>query len=304
LRFCSLSIHKESNMSTRRVVWSLGIALCVAGLAWADNTEQVADYKAQAETLLAKADFDGALEAYGKAAKADTGNTECREAYAVLRRVIKMREAVAKETNPERLAAVSSALRAFYYEREVYSEALALDQKTFEREKSADSAAALAQSQLQMGQTAEAEATIAQIAADQMTPDLLLLKAIAVARQGRTDEAKAVLADFKAPENSSPALFYNLACAHAQAGDAEAALKWLVQAFENIPPSRLDMFKSRASADKDLASLTDNPGFALALKTESKVKESSCSGGTSCGSCPSRTKCGSGTSTASGGDKK
>ncbi len=291
-------------MSIRRVAWSLGIALCVAGLTWADNTEQAADYKAQAEALLAKADFDGALEVYGKAAKADTTNTECREAYAVLRRVIKMREAVEKETNPERLAAMTSALRSFYYEREIYSEALALDQKTFEREKSADSAADLAHTHLQMGQTAEAETTIARIAADQMTPDLLLLKAIAVARQGRTDEAKAVLADFKVPENPSPALFYNLACAHAQAGDAEAALKWLVQAFENIPPSRLETFKAQASTDKDLAPLKDNPGFAVALKTESKVKESGCSGGTSCGNCPSRAKCGSGTATASGGDKK
>lgn len=291
-------------MCTRRVVWSLGIVLCVAGFAWADSAEQAAVYKAEAEALLAKADFDGALEAYAKAAKTDTANTEYRATYAVLRRIIKMREAVTKETNPERLATVTLALRAFYYEHDLYNEALVLDQKTFEREKSAESAANLAQTQLQLGQNAEVEATVGQIATDQMTPDLLLVKAIAAARQGRTDEARTVLADLKVPEKASPLLYYNLACAHAQAGDAETALKWLVQAFENIPPSRLEAVKTRASEDKDLASLTANPGFAVALKTESKITESGCSGGTSCGSCPSRNKCGGGTATASGGEKK
>ncbi len=291
-------------MSTRRVVCSLGIVFCVVGWAWADNAQPVADYKAQAEALLAKADFDGALAVYGNAAKADTSNTECREAYAVLRRVIKMRETVAKETNPERLAAASAALRAFYLEHEIYGEALALDQKTFEREKSADAAAHLAQTQLELGQNTEAEATIAQIAADQTTFELRLLKAIAMARQGRTEEAGALLSDIQAPENPSPGVCYNMACAYAQAGDAEAALKWLVQAFENIPPSRLEAVKARASADKDLASLTTHPGFAAALKTESKVKESGCSGGTSCGSCPSRAKCSSGTATPCGDNEK
>lgn len=276
-----------------RTVVAVGCVLALAGPAWAGAADKAAAFAAEGDGLLGKADFEGALKAYAQAAKADSQNPDYRQQYAVLRRIIKMRQSVDKETNPEKWAGIVRGLRAFYYDRDIYPEALALDQKVHAKTGTPESASALAQSQLQMGLNAEAAATLSSIDETAATPESRVLLGIALARQGDIDQAKAVAAKIEIPKGTPPILFYNTACLHALIGDSDSAMTLLTRCFENTPPSRLDNIKERAKTDEDLTTLVASADFADVLETKSKVKESSCSGGTSCGGCPSRSKCAS-----------
>lgn len=56
------------------------------------------------------------------------------------------------------------------------------------------------------------------------------------------------------PDN--PSLLYNLACAEALAGDAEAAIEHLRRAVELKPE-----YAREAAQDEDFASIRDHPAF-------------------------------------------
>ncbi len=267
----------------------------------AGATEKAAQLAASGEALLANADFDGALKAYAKAAKTDAENQEYRQTYAVIRRVIKMRPGVDNEKNPVKWEQSVRALRAFYYEHGVFGEALTLDQKVYARMNTADTATQLAETQLAMGLNRDVAATIRGIDPAKTSPQARAYLGIALARQGELDEARAVAKGIQIPDAATPALYYDLACLHALIGDTAGALGMLTRCFENTPPSRLASFKNFARQDADLSKAVASADFATVLETESKVKESSCSGGTSCGSCPSRAHCGGGKSTKAPG---
>jgi tetratricopeptide (TPR) repeat protein len=288
--------------SSRNHAWVLvlaALALACASTAEAAPVEKAAELAASGDMLLAQADFKGALSAYAQAAKTDTENLEYRQTYAMIRRVIKMRPAVDKEKNPAKWEQTVRGLRAFYYEHAIYSEALELDRTVHARLATEASAGDLAETQLTLGLDAEAVATIEAVDAEARTPRTHVLLGIALARQGKMDEAKAVASGIETPEGAWPAFYYDLARLHSLIGDADAATRLLGTCFERTPPSRLAASKDRARIDKDLSAAVASAGFAKVLDTKSKVKESGCSGGTTCGSCPSKAKCGSSTKSAS-----
>jgi tetratricopeptide (TPR) repeat protein len=280
-------------MIARRSLWivAAGLVGLMPVMALAGAAETAAALVAQGKGLLAKADFEGALKAYAEAAKTDSQNQDYRQQYAVLRRVIQMREGVDKETNDEKWRGTVAGLRAFYYGNDLYGEALALDRKAHTKLKNADSASALAQTQLQMGQNAEAAVTLSALDEKSATPQSQVLLGIALARQGKNDEAKALAGKIETPKEGMPGLLYDLASLHALTGDTAGAAALLTRCFENTPPSRVDAFKATAKQDKDLASMVASADFAKALETTSKVKESACTGGSNCGSCPSKGSC-------------
>ena len=288
-------------MIVRRVLWIVvaGLVGLMPVVALAGAAETAAALVVDAKALLVKADFEGALKAYAQAAKTDSQNQDYRQQYSVLRRVVDMRKAVDKETNDEKWRGTVAGLRAFYYQNDLYGEALALDSKAHGKLKNAESASSLAQTQLQMGRNAEAAATLSALDEKTATPQSQVLLGIALARQGKNDEAKAVAGKIETPKEGMPGLLYDLACLHALTGDTAGAAALLTRCFENTPPSRVDAFKTTAKQDKDLSSMVASADFAKALETASKVKESACSGGSNCGSCPSKSGCSTASKSAS-----
>jgi hypothetical protein len=84
-----------------------------------------------------------------------------------------------------------------------------------------------------------------------------------------------------------------VARANVSVGNDNQALDLLTRCFEATPPSRLEVLKSHARKTPEFVSLASTPQFAEVLKTESKIAESKCSGGSSCAGCPMRGQCAS-----------
>ena len=258
----------------------------------ATTPEQAAEYSRSARELLAQGDFDGALDQLGAAAKADPKHTEHRRELAVLRAVIRARESIVSEVDAARWEQLARALRAYYHEHGIFGEALELDGQLHARLGTAESAAMLAESRLALKRNAAALETLGEFDASALTPRGRSLMALATARLGRADDAARLVRECTDPGCADAAVMFDLACAHSLLGDQTAAANHLIAAFEHTPPSRLDALKNLARRRADLKPLSQTDLFVPALATKSRVKESGCSGGSSCGKCPSRGTCG------------
>ncbi len=242
-------------------------------------------------TLLQKGDFEGALEAFTTAAKADPDNDEYRQQAALVRRVIALRDRLDKEEDAELWVRMATSLHGFYHQRKVYSEALTLDQRIHARLNNGDSAAMLARTQLALSKDSAAASLLRDVQPDQVTPEIKALYGIALARQGQAEAASALAESVELPKDPDPQLLFDLACLRASVGDTKEALPLLQRSFELTPPSRLASAKTAARECPDLVTLKDGEAFAAVLETESQVKESGCSSGASCGKCPMQAKC-------------
>jgi tetratricopeptide (TPR) repeat protein len=246
---------------------------------------------AKGEALLAKGDFAAALQSYAAAAKADRDNQEYMQHYAMLRRIVDMRSRLETEQNAERWDYLAKALRAFYLSERIYPELLKLDREVHARLGSADSATLLAETQLAVGQNAEAAKLLAALEPGKATPMTQTLRGVALARTGKTDEAKQIAKDVEVPADAGPRMAYAAARFYAAVGDSAKALQWLQTCFEVTLPSMADSYKSHAKGCADFAALAASPEFARVLETKSKIPESKCSGGSSCANCPMSGKC-------------
>jgi len=269
------------------------VALVWSGLAWAGPAEDAAKSFSQGNDLLAKADFDAALKAYATAARTDGSKNDYRQQYSLLRRVISLREALATEKNAGKWETTARALREFYHANKVYSEALSLDQQIHAKLDSAESAIMLAQSQLAADKNEDAEKLLSGLNEKKITAHSRVLLAVAMARQGKVDQAKPVLEKclLTKDDQANPTLLFDQARAKTLVGDSDGALAALSRSLEMTRPSQLEATRLYAKNSKDFEKIAQGPGFATALKTESKVKESGCSGGASCGSCKSKGSC-------------
>ena len=246
---------------------------------------------AKGEAALAKADFAAAMASFAAAAKADLDNREYLQHYLMVRRVMDLRARLESAETPRQWEQIAAALRAFYMGEQLYSEALALDKKIHERINTATSAMMLADTQLAMNLNADAVRLLSSVEKDKSTSATRALLGIALARTGKTAEAKQLASSVTLPEEGDPGLYYLAARLQALTGDAAKASDLLKRGFEQTPPSQLDGFKAHAKANPDLASLAAAPTFAAALAVQSKIAESKCSGGSSCANCPMKGKC-------------
>ncbi|MCP4248784.1 MAG: hypothetical protein GY778_17205 [bacterium] len=280
---------------TRRRRWMLGAILAGVsawpGAVWADSSDRAAESIDRGLALLVKADFDAALAAFAEAAKAVPDKQEYRQQYALVRRIIKMRKRIDRERNPEKWETTAQALRSFYYDHEIYSESLALDRMSHARLGTAASAARLAETELNLGMNDEAAGLLTGLSPEEATLQTRAYLGIALARQDRLAEAKAVAKECEANDEAGPGLCFDLARLYALLGDTSQAAGLLTRAFELTPPSRLASFKDYAKKSNDFDGLMAAAEITKALDTASKVKESKCSTGTDCGKCPSKTKC-------------
>ena len=92
------------------------------------RAETAAESFAKGEKLLAKGEFDAALQSFAAAARADKGNQEYVQHYAMVRRIVDLRGRLDAEKKPQQWEYMARALRAFYVNERIYPELLKLDQ--------------------------------------------------------------------------------------------------------------------------------------------------------------------------------
>ncbi len=248
---------------------------------------------AEGEAFLAKADFAAALNSFRTAAKNGGKNQEYAQQYAMLRQVLQMRRNCPKEKNTERWLKMAEALRTFYYEHGLHSEALPLDQERHQRHRSADSAAMLAETQLALGMDSQTVEMLGCLTPEETSPRTRVLHGLALARLGQTEMAKqAAEQPQQLSDDFGPRYFYDLARMRAAVEDTNGAINALIRSLELTPPSRLEALKTEAKKCKEFSTLVGTPGFAQAMNTPSKIDESACSQGSACGNCPQRAACG------------
>ncbi|MCK4413756.1 MAG: hypothetical protein KAY32_09445 [Candidatus Eisenbacteria sp.] len=243
------------------------------------------------QELLQAGDFSGALQLYADAVRVAPDNQELRQRHAILRQVTALRELLGKEHDASRWEQAAGALRAFYWDEGLLRESLVLDTRWHQRDASAETAARLAKTQLELGMNAEAETTLAGMIEDQSPIELRLLYGIALARQSRIEPARAVLASLSLSDGTAPEPRYHLARLQALAGEREAAQQSLTQVLAATAPSQQAALRDRAKACPDFSVLAETTTFAQVLATKSQIKESSCSTGKTCGGCPRATAC-------------
>jgi len=270
------------------IVLAAGVVLICPAMARGETAERAF---ARGDTLLAKGGFQEALHAYAAAVRAERTNQQYVQQFMLVRQVVALRGTLEQEKDLQRWHTIAQALRSFYVSQGVYSEALSVDEKTHARLNTASSAAQLAETQLAMGRDADALQVLAALDPDSATPATQALLGIALARQGRVDEARKTAERVALPENVGPGTQYILARMQAAIGNHRQALGLLTRCFEAVAPSRLDGFKTHATQCPEFAGMASTDGFASVLKTQSKVAESKCSGGSSCAGCPMRAKC-------------
>jgi len=265
--------------------------LLVASTAFAQQAEKA---YSDGNSQLAKGDLRGALQSYARAVQADRANQQYAQQFLLVRRVLLLHEALEKETDPQRWNLTAQALRSFYVSRGLHEQALPLDKAILARDKSANSAIQLAETHLALGNSRSAAGALESVPPGEQTPGSRALLAIALARQGKTAEAEQVADQVTMNDEMGPGTLYLVARMQAAVGQKDRSVQVLKRCFEAVPPSRLDDLKSHARMCDDFASIAASTGFVSALKTESKVPESQCSGGSSCANCPMRGNCASG----------
>jgi len=270
------------------------LAMSVAAVAWAGPVEEAAALFRDGEALLAQGDFEGAAKAFQGSARLDPRNDTYRSEYILLWRINSLRAGLKTTTELPRWLATAGQLRAYYYDHKLLSEALTLDRERHARQPGAESAVLLAETQLQLGLDHEAEGALAALKAEETTPRARVLLGIALARQARLEDARKLAAAVALAAEDDAQLAFDLARLRALVEDRPGAAAALVTCLERTLPSRLEVTRSQVAQCPDFDSMRAGTEFAQALRTESKVPESKCSTGTSCGKCPSRSACAQG----------
>lgn len=271
-----------------------------AVLAEEKASSEAADLFVKGGALLQGGDIEGAMNAYMAAAKAEPGNKEYADKAMLIRRVVAIRRYVASSEVSPKWEKMVLSLHSFYLRNRIHEEALALDRITHEKLKSALSASLLVETLLEMGRDAEALAVLKSLDKKSLDLQNRLYLGIALARLDRVDEAHDLRKRLRVPENSGAGILYDVARFDSLLGRRTEAVETLRLCFEKTPPSNLALVKGFVKECADFKPLLASPEFAKVLKTQSKIKESDCSGGTSCGTCPKKSGCSTSTKESGG----
>jgi len=273
------------------IVWIAVLVAAVMTHPSAVLAESAREAYDNGEVLLAKADFNGAMKAFAAAARADRSTPEYYQHYSLVRQVIALRKRLDTERNSAYWQRTAQSLHSFYISNGIYSEALPLDKRVHARLDTTASAVTLAETQLAMDLNAEASAVLEALDAGKATTAARALLGVALARNGKVEEARQLAEAIKLSDKAGPGTLYSVARLHGEIDNTDEALGLLKRTFESIAPSRLEDFKNHARKSREFAALASMAAFAKVLETKSKIAESKCSGGSSCAGCPMRGKC-------------
>jgi tetratricopeptide (TPR) repeat protein len=288
---CRIALVPENVMSRLPLVVAVLVLLAAPVLAGAEDAAKLA---AEGETLLAEGNLKEAYRRYAAAAKADPANDEIRQQALLLRRILVLRTHVARaEPSPAWERQVAS-LHYWYLHHGLVEMAVEGDRAAHAKAKSAGTAFLLADALLRAERAEEVESVLGAIPDEDLPGPHRLMLAIAQARLGKKDAARRSVEKSEVPEEPGPGSRLLLARIHVLLGETDAGLAQIEAVLEQTPPSRRDAVLADVRANPDLASLAGTKPFEEVLATPSKVKESDCSSGSDCGSCPSRSKCGGG----------
>jgi tetratricopeptide (TPR) repeat protein len=285
---------KEGQIMRASLSAFVAMAVYVLASGWTVAAEKAEDLFRAGEAGLASGDLQEALQQFARAARVEPSNQDYLQHYTMIRQVLMIRDSLPKEKDASQWAYKARALHTFYINNRLYSDALEVDQQLHAKLNNGLSALLLAETQLAMNKPAEAADMLAALAADEHTVATTSLHGLALARQGKLEDAQKIAESIQLTSDEEPGAIYAVARLHAAIGDREQACRLLVRCFESLAPSRLAWFKQHVKASPEFAALANDPALVAALQTESNVPESKCSGGSSCANCPHRGKCASG----------
>jgi hypothetical protein len=271
----------------------MGLFLALPALAEEISGEAAARF-AEGEKLLEKGDLDGALAAYMAAAKADPENKAYIQQAMVLKRVKALRGYVEANDPSPKWEKMVLSLHAFYLTHNMAGDALALDRMAFKKQDSALNASLLSEALLELKKNEEAYMLLTDLDKEKLDEQNKLYLGITLARLERVDEARRIRDGLEINRSAKPGILFDAARLNTLVGDHARALDQLKLMFEKTPPSQLDKNKKFVMTCADFTTLKRVEGYGAAMSTLSKVAESSCSSGSSCGSCPNRSSCSSG----------
>lgn len=246
---------------------------------------------AAGQSALAQADFAAADASLTRAARLAPDNQDYRQEALLLRRVLAVRERLDRLEGTPQWGAAAESLCAYYVDHQAYEEALKLGRQLHTERNTAASAAALAQTLLLMNRNDDAADVLADWTGDRGTVQTRALRGIALAREKRTDAARALAEQVSLDADTPPAAAFDVARLCALLGNEPGATAALTHCLQRTPPSQLDKVRASAKTATDFGTLRQSESFVAVLQTESQVKESACSGGSSCAGCPSRATC-------------
>ncbi|MFH1999431.1 MAG: hypothetical protein ABIK28_07105 [Planctomycetota bacterium] len=275
------------------IISALTVFLFPAFVMAGDDTLDAKQRFAQGEALLKKGEIQSAFEAFAAASKADPRNEEYTRQAMLIRRVLTLRKSLdGMEFSPSWEKTMLS-LHAFYMTHNIYGQALVLDKLAHEKMDNAMSASLLAETLLALGKNGEALELLENLDTEKLNQQNRLYLGITLARLNRLEEAGKIRDEYLTSESTDIGFLFDMARMNTLLGDAKNAYRLLTICFENTPPSQLAQIKTFVIECRDFNPLMDSAGFAAVMETASKVVESGCSGGASCGSCPSRNQCSS-----------
>ena len=238
-------------------------------------------------------DYKAALMAYAKAARANPTEAYYRNQFALLRSVGKMQAAMAAEPVAEKWQGYAEAVRNYLYGKGFYEAALAVDSAAYEKFSDVSSGSKKLESLLMLSKNDEAAALASGLEATETSTRLATLKPVALARNGQVDQAVAAVEDLTIYADKDPYALFDLARISQAAGKQDEAYSYLKLFLEHTVPTEMATSRNMISLCDDFSSLHEQEAFAAVLATESKVAQSDCSGGSSCGSCSLKGKCSS-----------
>ncbi len=246
----------------------------------------------QGNQAIQKCEFEQASEYYKKASEAAQDNPEYKDKAMLLRNIIRIRENLAKENNIRRWANNAMSLRAFYMQEKLYSEVLNISQQIYSRFASNPVALfMLGESYILCQQYQQAVEFLSKLG-ESSTQTTEVLLGIAQAKLGNKDAATTISKQLSQMPSHQPSYCYYAAILETLLQNPNRALQYIANGLKNTPPSQIETLKKKILESPELQTLKENPQFTTTLATESEIKESNCSGGSSCSTCPNRSGCG------------
>ena len=241
---------------------------------------------------MTQCDYEAACKLYFEKLKANKNDAKAKSYYNILKRVVRYEKMYTKSTNNKQKQKLAAALRNFYYSANNLSGAEKLDKESYSNFKTEANAYRLAATQLNLKQYSESIKTLDSIAPKKMTQNFDILKAYNYQKLNKAKESTKFLAMVKVNDLKNPSLLLIGSRIYALQNNKEKACELLTKSFELTYPPKLKMVKEYvANSDEDFKSMRQDTAFLKALKTKSKVKVSSCSGGSDCGSCKLKNSC-------------